>query len=98
MYSVSAYYLAIATTTVTMFILYPIVLSLTSFYFYDFDEHSLDALINWMFVLTLAAFAGAFWGFSFGSMCTNQVTAIELNMLFIVIFCLGGGIFANTGD
>ena len=81
-----------------MFILYPIVLTLTSFFFYDFDEHSLGAMMDWMFILTLTAFAGGFWGFSFGSLCKNEVTATQLNMLFLIMFSFGGGFYANTGD
>ena len=98
MYGVSAYYLATVATTVTMFILYPISLTLTSFFFYDFDEHSLGALMDWMFILTLAGLAGGFWGISFGSLFTNEVTAVQLQMFFIILFNLGGGLYANTGD
>ena len=54
--------------------------------------------MDWMFILTLTAFAGGFWGFSFGSLCKNEVTATQLNMLFLIMFSFGGGFYANTGD
>lgn len=98
MYGVSAYYLASITTMTTMFILYPISLSLTSFFFYNFDEHSFGALMDWMFILIMIALAGGFWGFSFGTICENEISAIQLNMLAIILFIFGGGLYANTGS
>lgn len=97
MYSTSAYYMALTTSTVTLFILYPIVVTITSFYFFSFDESGFGALMDWMFVLILTSFAGGFWGFTFGTFMDNEVAATQLNMLFLIMFSFGAGFYANTG-
>ena len=60
MYGTTAYYLSMVTSTVTLFIMYPIVVTLSSFYFFQLDEHSFGAMMDWMLILTLTAFAGGF--------------------------------------
>ena len=98
MYGTSAYYLSMVTATVTLFILYPVVVTLTSFYFFDFDESGIDAMLIWMSVLMLTAFAGGFWGFSFGTFMDNEIAATQSNMLFMILFSFGAGFYANTGS
>ena len=98
MYGVNAYYLSMVTTTVTLFITYPIVVTLTSFWFFEFDEHGFGAMMDFMLIMILTAFAGGFWGFTFGSLMKNEVSATQLNMLFLIMFSFGGGFYANTGS
>lgn len=75
MYTATAYYMAQATASVCMFILYPIVATLTSFYFFGLQDHSFGAMLEWMLILTLTALAGGFWGFAFGTFMKNEVAA-----------------------
>jgi len=98
MYSTSAYYLSMVTATLTLFILYPIVVTLTSFFFFRFDDSTFGAMLDWMMVLVLTATAGGFWGFTFGTFMKNEVTATQLNMLFLIMFSFGAGFYANTGE
>ena len=98
MYGTTAYYLSMVTSTVTLFIMYPIVVTLSSFYFFQLDEHSFGAMMDWMLILTLTAFAGGFWGFTFGTLMKNEVAATQLNMLFLIMFSFGAGFYANTGS
>lgn len=98
MYGTTAYYMSMITSTVTLFILYPIVVTVSSFYFFQFDEHSFGAMMDWMFILTLTAFAGGFWGFTFGTLMKNEVAATQLNTLFLIMFSFGAGFYANTGS
>ena len=98
MYSTSAYYLASSTAAMLSFFLYPIVVSFTSFFFYQLDDSSFSALVDWIMILTLTAFAGSYWGFMFGTFMKNDVAAVQLNMLFLILFSFGGGFYANTGD
>lgn len=53
--------------------------------------------MDWMFILTLTAFAGGFWGFTFGTLMKNEVAATQMNMLFLIMFSFGAGFYANTG-
>ena len=55
-------------------------------------------MMDWMFILMLTAFAGGFWGFSFGTLMKNEVAATQLNMLFLIMFSFGAGFYANTGS
>ena len=98
MYGTTAYYLSMATATATMFILYPIVVTISSFFFFDFDEGGFGAMMDWMFILSLTAIAGGFWGFTFGTFMKNEVAATQLNMLFLIMFSFGAGFYANTGN
>ena len=90
--------MALSTATVLMFILYPIVVTITSFYFFGLDSSSFGDMLAWMAILMLTAIAGGFWGFSFGTFMKNEVVATQLNMLFLIIYSFGAGIYANTGD
>ena len=96
MYSTTSYYLALATSTILTFVLYPIVASLTSFYFSEFDESSVDSLLAWMGILMLSAISGAFWGYSLGTFIEVDTTATQVNMLGIMMFSFGAGIYVNT--
>ena len=98
MYGTTAYYLSMVTATVTLFILYPICVTLSSFYFFQFDDNSFGAMIDWMLVLIFTALAGGFWGFTFGTLMKNEVAATQLNMLFLIMFSFGAGFYANTGS
>mmetsp|Transcript_34253 Transcript_34253/g.42328 ORF Transcript_34253/g.42328 Transcript_34253/m.42328 type:complete len:122 (-) Transcript_34253:292-657(-) len=98
MYGTTPYYLAMATSTVLMFILYPIVVTITSFFFFDFDVSDFGAMLYWMWILIFTAVCGGFWGFSFGTFMENEVAATQLNMLFLIMYSFGAGFYANTGS
>ena len=34
----------------------------------------------------------------FGTFMKNEVAAVQLNMLFLILFSFGGGFYANTGE
>ena len=96
MYSGTPYYLALATSSVFTFVLYPIVASIPSFYFFELEESSIESLLNWMGILMLCAISGAFWGYALGTLVEADSTATSANMLSIMVFCYGAGIYANT--
>lgn len=98
MYSVTAYYLAFFTSTVSLTVLYPVLVTLTAFYWFGMDDSSFGAMLAWMGIMTATAFAGGFWGFTLGTFMKNDVTASQINILFIIMFSFGAGLFANTGQ
>ena len=55
-------------------------------------------MLDWMMILVVTAFAGSYWGFMFGTFMKNEVAAVQLNLLFLILFSFGGGFYANTGD
>ena len=97
MYGVSAYYLAFFTSTVSLTTLYPVIVTLTAFYWFGLDDSSFGAMLAWMGIMTATALAGGFWGFTLGTYMKNDVTASQINILFIIMFSFGAGLFANTG-
>ena len=68
-----------ATASSVMFILCPVVATLTAFYFFKFDESGADALFAWIWIQMLTAIAGGFFGFSLGTFMKNEVTANCVN-------------------
>ena len=51
-----------------------------------------------MMILVLTAFTGSFWGFMFGTFLESEKNAISLNILFLILFTFGGGLYVNTGE
>ena len=45
MYGTTAYYMAMATQMMTLFPIYPIMVTLTSFWWFDLDEHSFGNML-----------------------------------------------------
>ncbi len=79
-------------------ILYPVIVTLTAFYFFEFDDNNLESMLDWMLIMTLTALVGGMWGFSLGTFMKNEVTATQLNMLFLIMYSFGAGFYANTGE
>ena len=75
MYRTSPYYLALATSSVFTFVTYPMIASMISFYFFELEESSAEALLTWMGILMLSAVAGAFWGYALGTFVEADSTA-----------------------
>ena len=98
MYTPSAYYLASSTSAMVSFCLYPLVTTIVSFYFFGLTDSSFGAMLDWMMILVLTAFAGSYWGFMFGTFMKNDVAAVQLNLLFNILFSFGGGFYANVGE
>lgn len=98
MYATTSYYMALITATVLTFILYPIIVTITAFYYFGFDEGNFGDMLSWMMTLLMSSLAGGFWGFTFGTFMDNETAATQFNTLFVMMFCFGAGIYANTGS
>ena len=51
MYSTTPYYLALATSTVLTFVTYPIAAGFTSFFFFELDVSTFEAVLAWTGIL-----------------------------------------------
>ena len=98
MYSVNAYYLAALSSSLLLILTYPILVGIPSFYFFGLKSSSFLDLLDYTACLSVTAIAGSFFGFMIGCFIESEMTAIEVCSLFITLFCLGGGCFANTGE
>ena len=95
MYSPSAYYFAHVASSFFIFLLYPIFTTLISYWFFGFEPATWPQLFDWMICLALASVVGQLWGFAFGSFFHSEMTAFQVNLLFILMFNLGAGHTTN---
>ena len=98
MYSPTAYFLAHVGACLVIFILYPAFTGLISYWYFGFANASVNGLLDWIFCLTLPALVGSLWGFSFGTFFSNELIALQWNLVFILIFNLGAGQVTNLGE
>lgn len=96
-YSASAYYLATSMAAMITFSLYPVIVGLVSYFFFGM-EGGFWAWLEWTLILVACAYAGSFWGLMFGAFHSNEVAAVQLNLLFNIVFSFGSGLYANTGQ
>ena len=89
--------LAQAAASVMVFCIYPCFTALISFWFFGFEHPDVYGLLDWIFCLALPAFAGSLWGFSFGTFFKSEATALQANIIFILMFNLGAGHTTNLG-
>jgi len=62
MYKPSAYFWANTISSILSYMLYPILVSLLTFWFLDFADSSFLAFLEWLGVLSYSAFAGLCFG------------------------------------
>ena len=67
MYTVHAYYLSVVCQTLSCCWMYPVLMSLGSFYCFGFEFHEGGDLMRYMGALILQSLAGAFFGLSTGT-------------------------------
>lgn len=79
------------------FSLYPVIVGLVSYFFFGM-EGGFWAWLEWTLILVACAYAGSFWGLMFGAFHSNEVAAVQLNLLFNIVFSFGSGLYANTGQ
>ena len=97
-YSASAYYLATSIAAIITFSLYPVIVTATGFFFFGIQPTSFGSFCEWLLILLACAYAGSFWGLMFGAFNQNETAAVQLNLLFNIVFSFGSGIYANTGS
>ena len=98
MYTSTAFFMATATASLLTFFLYPVISTLTSFYWFELDNGDFHHMLDWMSVLILTAFAGSLWGFALGTFVKSEVTAIHINLMFAFFYNFGGGFVANLKE
>ena len=98
MYSVHAYYLAFITERFLCTWFYPVVVTLTSFYFFEFEADTVPDMLLYMASLAASSYSGMIYGFMIGCFLHWQDMAYLFLWLSIMIFNFGAGFFANTGS
>mmetsp|Transcript_17461 Transcript_17461/g.23563 ORF Transcript_17461/g.23563 Transcript_17461/m.23563 type:complete len:174 (+) Transcript_17461:1572-2093(+) len=98
MYTPTAYFLAHVSAGLVIFCFYPVFTALISYWFFGFAPATWSGMLDWMFCLALPSVTGSLWGFSFGSFFQSEMTAFQVNLIFILMFNLGAGHTTNLGS
>ena len=98
MYGATPYYLAMVTNSSITALIYPVIVTLTSFFFFGLEESSFSDCLDWMYIMCLMVLAGSLFGFMLGTIFESEVVATQVNGLFIIAATFGAGFFANTGE
>ena len=98
MYSVHSYYAAVVSQVMTVVWIYPVLLTLFSFYCFDFEYSSAGDMFTYMAALYCTALSGGFFGLAVGTMTGDENVAILIGNLAITLFNFGAGCLANTGS
>ena len=98
MYGATPYYLAMVTNSSVVVLIYPVIVTLTSFFFFDLEESSFGDCLEWMLIMGQLMLAGSLFGFMVGTLTENAVVGTQVNSLFVIFFCFGAGFLANAGD
>lgn len=97
MYSVHAYYLAVLCQCLTCIWFYPVLVTLFSFYCFEFEYSSAEDMLTYMASLLFIALSGSFFGIAIGAFTDSQGIAILVVNLFVNLFNFGAGCLSNTG-
>ena len=98
MYSPGAFYMALTFSGLTVFFLYPLFTALISFWSFGFTDPTWMDFWNWTLPMALMAWVGSIWGFSFGSFFSNEMIALQWNLVCIILFNLGAGQQRSIGS
>lgn len=71
--------------------------ALISYWWFGLNDPNWYGMLDWMAVLSIPAFLGSLWGFTFGTFFRSEMNALQFNFLFICIFNLGAGSYINVG-
>jgi len=77
---------------------YPVLVTLFTFYTFDFEYSSAGDMFHYMASLVCTALCGAFFGISIGTMTSDENVAILIGNFAITLMNFGAGCLANTGD
>ena len=97
MYTISAYYCAALAAALTTSWIYPLSAGGVGYYWFAFEDRSFTDFLFYEAGLMATCLAGNFFGFMFGCMFTEQVTALAMIQLFNMSFNFGAGCWVNIG-
>ena len=98
MYSASSYFTAATFSNIATNIFYPILVSLLTFFFYDYPISDFGGFLAFFAVEASAALAGICYGQVIGSFITTEYAAMTWLMQSLTIYYLGAGMLTNAGS
>jgi len=79
-------------------LLYPICISSCSYYFLKFPGADFENYLIYLSILALTATSGSVFGFMFGAIFSEVITAQKILELMVMILSFGAGVLANAGS
>lgn len=98
MYSPVAYYMALSLSFLVIYAAYPIATACISYWFFGFKDADFVGMLDWAYALSCQSILGSVWGFSLGSFFSCEMSALQANIVFVMLFNLGAGHSANLGQ
>ena len=98
MYSISAYYCSAAASLLTVSWVFPLFAGGVGYYWFDFEDRSFLDFLHYELGLFACCIAGNIFGFMFGTLFKEHVTAIAMLQLVNQTFNFGAGCWVNIGE
>ena len=96
MYSATAYFVAATMANVLVNIFYPIIVSLLSFWWYQYPVSDLYGFLCFLLVMMTAAMCGVAFGQVIGSFARTEMTALIVLMQTLTTYYMGAGVLSNA--
>lgn len=98
MYGVSPYFLAVNCCSLLSFWFYPLLVSCFLFFILGLPVIDFFAFFQFWATLTMICCCGSAFGMMWGCILTNEIVAIAINQMFVILFNMGSGMLINTGS
>ena len=96
MYTTRVFFLVNWCMSIILSISYPIITSAISFSFLGFEDDSAGNYFTWLTILLIQTLSGQSFGFMMGTIMDNELSALMVCQLLIVIMNFGSGFFINN--
>lgn len=97
MYKPTPFFFARVLISTMTFVLYPLMVTMTVFWFLGMPVVGLHGWLTFWGILSLTALVGSALGFTLGAMFPTGFAALDVNQTLIILFSFGAGLYANTG-
>lgn len=98
MYRPTPFYIARIIASITLFILYPLTVTMTVIWCLGLPVMGFAGWVSFWCILMLTAFVGSVLGLAIGAVFPNPFTALNVNTMVFIMISFGGGIYVNTGS
>mgnify|MGYP003883523903 CR=1 FL=1 len=96
MYSASAYFIAATASNICVNMFYPFLVSLLTFWFYQYPISSFDGFLMFLLVQATGGLAGLCFGQVIGSFVTTEYAALMTLLQSLTIYYMGSGMMVNA--
>lgn len=96
LYSPTAYFIAQTLSNTTIYVFYPLLVTLLTYFFAGFPLTAVG-FFQWLAIMTTMALCGICFGQVIGCFVTGEYSAIAWLLQCVSIYYSGGGVLVNAG-